>query len=154
MRTRCHGRDRVVWALWIALGACSCGNSDGVGTGGDDGASVQSSDPSPDSSPDPSGDPDKTPYLPPTDTAYGLVSYWGDEFAPIDDGFELMKSLGVSWSQSEGANMLAKAVTWGLVEPEPGKYDFSSLDWSYVAGPMAELHRSRRPVRDGDGERS
>ncbi len=25
---------------------------------------------------------------------------------------------------------------------------------SYVAGPMAELHRSRRPVRDGDGERS
>ncbi len=74
-------------------------------------------------------DSDTSPYVPPGRTAYGFVSYWGDEWKPVDDGYAIMHSLGVSWVQSEGANMTATAATWGTVEPEPGKYDFSSLDW-------------------------
>ncbi|GAB4291389.1 MAG: hypothetical protein Kow0090_04860 [Myxococcota bacterium] len=60
---------------------------------------------------------------------YGFVSYYGEEFAPLDDAFGVIKSLGAGWSQAEGPNMLSKAATWGIVEPVEGEYDFSSLDW-------------------------
>jgi hypothetical protein len=60
---------------------------------------------------------------------YGFVVYLGDEAEPLDDGLLLIKSLGANWIQSEGPNVMSRSATWGLIEPSPGQFDFSSVAW-------------------------
>jgi len=126
----------LIFALWIGGLLVSCSkNSEGQSEANEDASSpVLNSDASSlrfgasDSENDEPSSVTPT-YVPPAKTAYGFVSYWGDEFKPLDDGYRIMHSLGASWSQAEGANMASKAATWGTVEPTPGQYDLSSLAW-------------------------
>jgi len=57
---------------------------------------------------------------------YGFVPMNGDNPSII---YSLISSTGAGWVQAEGVMSLGIVATWPLVEPSPGIYDFSSLDW-------------------------
>ena len=75
----------------------------------------------------------ETPPVPPEPAFnyYGFVTMAHDK--PLEQSFDLIRSVGAGWSQSEGPKSVNQSACWGLIEPGDGSYDFSTLDWIETA---------------------
>jgi len=71
---------------------------------------------------------DDTPYVPNEREMnyYGFVPMQGDNPSIV---YPLIASTGAGWVQAEAVESLGIVAVWPLIEPSPGTYDFSSLDW-------------------------